>query len=173
MTIDTDMTPPVLLDEFRRLSLALSQGDTSAEKQLAAVEAKLEAITRQERRREAAIQEERRVAGEAERQATIDAHAENERLRLVALETKDRCYDLVEQCVNELSEAVKLALLAGDDARAAQLRLGYSAGRTARSELSTYIADKLGRTGGAGLDFQYIASGLRGPLVTPLVNQEQ
>jgi hypothetical protein len=159
------MSATTLDNEFKHLALLAVQGDKSAEKKLIEVEARVEDLQRQERRRLAAEAEERRLEAEAQRQATLAAHAENERLRLVALEVKDRTYSLVEQYVDELSEAVRTALDAGGEFRAAQLRLGYAPGRLPTDELFGYIALKLGADGAGLGDFPFINPVLRQPLV--------
>src|ERR1700693_729359 len=110
---DPTMNPADLQAEFAALSLRVSQGDATAEKPLAAVEARLDLITRTESRGEAAMAEERRLESEAQRQATIAAHTENVRLHGVALEARDRAYSLVEQVTEELIQAVKLSIKIG------------------------------------------------------------
>ncbi len=171
ITIDDHetMSATALQDEYKRLSLAISQGaDAKAEAELVKVEARLELITRTEKRRQAALQQEQANEAEATRQASLHAHAKAVADHEVALASKTRAFSLVEQVVEELVSAVKLAVLEGNEAHASALRLGFSPGILASSQIATYIAWKLGRDGAdtAGLsDMAPVSPGLRVPLV--------
>ncbi len=174
-TIDATetMSATALQDEFKRLSLAISQGDAKAEAELVKVESRLELITRTEKRRQAALQQEQANEAEATRQASAHAHAQNVAAHEVALAAKARAFSLVEQVVEELVSAVKLAVLEGNEAHASALRLGFSPGILASSQISTFISWRLGRDGEncAGLnDMAPVFPAMRVPLVAPKGN---
>jgi hypothetical protein len=159
-----------LTAEYQRLSLLANTGDAAAVKLLMACEDRLDAMARAERRAAAAAIEEQRLAGEAQRQASLHAQAKKVADYEVALEGKVRAFSLVEQVVEELISAVKLAVLEGNEAHAAALRLGVSPGILASSQIATYIAWKLGRDGvdTAGLsDMAPVFAPMRVPLISP------
>lgn len=170
ITDEPTMSPTELQAEFAALSLRVSQGDTTAEKPLAAIEARMELITRTERRRQAAMTEERRLEAEAARQATLAAHAKAVAEHQVALEARDFAYGIVEKITDDLVAAIQRAILEGNEAHSSALRLGYSPGITAASRISTYIAWRLGRDGAdnAGLSgMEPTFPQMRQPLVIP------
>ncbi len=170
MTTKTEPTAAELDAEFQRLSFAVTQGDTVAAVKLAKIEERIEDAQRAERRKVAAAAEHQRLLAEAEKQAEADAHAKAVADYEVALEAKTRAFSLVEQVVEELIAAVKLAVLEGNEAHAAALRLGYSPGILASSQIATFIAWKLGRDGEgtAGLsDMAPVFAPMRVNLVTP------
>lgn len=160
------MSATALDSEFRRLAHLAANGDTIAGIKLQKVEEKIEDLQRAERRRMAADEEAQRLAVEGERFAAEQARAAAEAAYEVAVQTRTRQYALVQSITDELAAAVKLALDAGGEARAAALRLGYAPGRMPRDEITGYISWKLGRDDGAGCDFPFILSGLRSALVS-------
>ncbi len=166
---EVELSPAELDAEADRLSYEVSTGNNVAAVKLARIEAQIEASARAARRAAGASREAERIAAAAAAQATLDAHAENERLRRVAFEAKMRTYSLVEQVTGELVAAVRLALDAGAEFRAAQLRLGYAAGsRLPSSEISDFLFWRLGRDGEdtAGLsDVPPVFPSVRQPLV--------
>jgi hypothetical protein len=168
-TIETPVTaaiPAPLRDRFRELALKAANGDASAEAELTKMEKRIAEHERAERRREAAAVEVTRLAAEDEREAAKAARQAEESAYASAMLCKRAAYAQVEDMTTELAEVIKAALIAGDAARAAATRLGYSPGRLPSDEIYAYIAVQLGRDGGAGLgDFPFINPGLRAPLV--------
>jgi hypothetical protein len=151
--------------EYRRLALLAAKGDATAEKELIAIEARIADAERAERRREAADAEANRLAIQAQEQAAAAAKIAAEKHLAKARKTQIAAYGRVQQLTGELAMAVKAALEAGGETRAAALRLGYVPGRLPVDEITGYIAWKLGRDDGAGCDFPYTLTLLRSPLV--------
>jgi hypothetical protein len=149
MTIQTapSIDNASLRAEYARLALLASQGDEAADKKLLKLERQIAEQERKERRAEAVKAETQRLAAATEQQERIDRAAENERLREVALEVKERTYGLVQQIVEELVVAVRLALRAGADFQAVKSRLGLAAGREPSNEITDFIGWRLGDYG--------------------------
>jgi hypothetical protein len=163
---EAEFTTAAALDaEYRRLAYAVSQGDNLAAVKLEKIEQKRDAIVRQEQRAAAAQLEASRLATEAEQQAVAGARQAEEDAFASALMCRRAAYAQVEDMTSELAQAVEAALIAGDAVRAAALRLGYSAGRTASSDLTDYVAWKLGRLGAGLSDMPSVLPAFRQPLV--------
>jgi hypothetical protein len=163
---ESEVSTVTALDaEYRRLAYAVSQGDKLAAVKLEKIEQKREAILRQEQRAAAAQLEASRLATEAEQQAAAEARRAEEDAFASALVCRRAAYALVEDMTSELAQAVEAALIAGDAVRAAALRFGYSAGRTASSDLTDYVAWKLGRLGAGLSDMPSVLPAFRQPLV--------
>lgn len=141
--------PPIvpLRARFRQLAYRVSQGEVEAEAELAQVEHEILEDERQQRRHEAAEVEAQARAAEAEQQAFAAAREADEKKRVKALKTKESAYLKVQAATETLVLAVKAALSAGDECRAAHLRLGYSPGRTPANEITDFIAYRLGTHG--------------------------
>lgn len=169
IAVEPELSPAELSAEYNRLALLASHGDQGAEKQLIEVETRIEGAQRAERRKAAANVETDRVAAEAARQAEVGIRQAEEAAHASNLLCKRAAYDQVEQATEELVVAVKAALIAGNEAHSSALRLGYSPGILPSSQISTYIAWRLGRDGAdtAGLsDMAPVFPVLRVPLVT-------
>jgi hypothetical protein len=172
IAVEPELSPAELNAEYNRLALIVSQGDKGAERQLIEIEERIQENLRGQRRAEAARAEEQRLATEAERQARVGIRQAEEAAHQSALVCKRAAFDLVEQMTTDLVQAIKAALIAGDEARSTALRLGYSPGILASSQISTYIAWKLGRDGvdTAGLsDLMPVMPAMRVPLIQPIV----
>jgi hypothetical protein len=170
---EAEVTTATALDaEYRRLAYAVSQGDTIAAIKLEKIEQKRDAILRQEQRAAAAQLEASRLAAEAEREAAKAARQAEESAYTSAQVCKRAAYALVEDMTAELAIAIEAALIAGDAARAAAMKLDYSAGRTASSEITDFVAWKLGRLGAGLSDMPSVLPAFRQPLVQPLNPKE-
>jgi hypothetical protein len=163
-----DATPADLEAEYQRLSYEVSQGNTAAGIKLAKIEDRIEANQRADRRRLAATAEASRLEAEASARAADAERAEKVRERELWLEAKDRAYAQVQDAVDALVAAVKIALDAGAEVRSCNLSLGHPAGRLPANEITAYLAWKLGRNGPdcAGLsDMPPSYPAMRQPLV--------
>jgi hypothetical protein len=171
---EATMTAAELDAEYNRLSYEVGQGNGVAAVKLQRIEERIESAARESRRAAGAKTEADRRAVEAEKQKQADAHTENERQYALALESRDFAFGIVEKVTEDLVEAVRRAIIEGNEAHASALRLGYSPGITATSRISTYIAYKLGRDGAdtAGLSgMEPTFPQLRVPLVQPTTTE--
>ncbi len=169
---EPEVTAAELEAEYRRLSYEVSQGNGVAAVKLAKIEERREAIQRQGQRAAAAQHEASRLAAEAEQQVAEGARQAEKSAYASALLCKRAAYALVEDMTAELAQTVEAALIAGDAARAAAMRLGYSAGRRASSELTDFVAWKLGHLGAGLSDMPSVLPAFRQPLVQPLNPKE-
>jgi hypothetical protein len=161
------MTAADLDLEYRRLAFALSQGVPGAEKALAAIEAHIESIQRQERRAAVAAVEHQRLIAEAEQQAALDALASKRQLHADLLERREAAFVEIEAKTRALAEVVAYALIADGDVWAAAMALGYSPETRTASLITNFISAALGRSPGSGLsDMPMVLPGLRLPLAT-------
>ena len=166
----TEPTAAELDAEYKRLAYAVTQGNTVAAVKLSKIEDRIEDAQRRDRRAAAAAAEATRLAATAEREAARAERQAQESAYQSAITCKTAAYAMVEDLTNELVVAIKAALIAGNEAHSSALRLGYSPGVLASSQITTYISWRLGRDGvdTAGLsDMPPTSPAMRVPLVTP------
>jgi len=162
----SDATPTSALDaEYRALALAASTGDASASKKLMALEDRIDALARSERRKAAAESESQRVtvlaqeaASQVERQAKEARHA-------YFLEQRLDVFKEIEKETASLALAVALALKVDAECWALALQLGWNPELRTKSRIGAYISTQLGREGAGLSDMPMVPAGLREPLV--------
>ena len=128
MNINTTDIPETVRRDYQRLCFLAGQGDQDAERQLAELEARIEATARQRRRTEAAEAEAAARAAEAEQRRQDRERQTDERRHQKLMAEKTAAYRQVEKLTAELASAVRVAIEAESLARALCIRLEIHAG---------------------------------------------